>query len=299
MPAPVKPRTALLYLGRAVDTAADQALVARYQFAVLSLWSGMGQTRLQANITGIKARNPNIKLGQYMIMQEMTDVAASNPDYPLWKSVNDNRWWLLNAAGGRTQWTAVYNAYMVNPTAWTTTNSNGQRWPQVKAAWDTSTLLNKMTGIDYVFVDAFGEPVVNADWKRIGTNQPYTDPVVASAFRKGTADYVAALRSLNPALKFIGNSADVSSAEYKGQVEGVGRECLMGKSWSIETYAGWKPMMDSYRAALANTRAPHDVVFGACSPTADPALYRYGIASALLDDGYFAFAQNGYQSLRA
>lgn len=297
-PAPAKPRTALGYLGRGIDSAADQALAARYQFAVISLWPGMGATRLQANVAGIKAFNPNIKLAQYVILQEFSStVDAADIRYPLWQSLNNNNWWLRNAAGNPVQWTPAYGAYNINVTSWAPVDANGKRWPQVKAKFDTDTLLTYMKGIDYVYLDGFDNPTVDADWKRIGTNQSRNDPEIASAFRKGSMDYVAALRSLNPTLKFIGNSGAASSgsAEYKGQLEGINRECLMGKSWSVETYSTWNAMMAEYRTALANTKAPNVVTFGACSPTADAALYRYGIASALLEDGYFLFAQNGFQ----
>jgi hypothetical protein len=85
---------------------------------------------------------------------------------------------------------------------------------------------------------------------------------------------------------------DLSTPEYKGQLEGGFLECLIGKSWSIETWGGWNQMMAQYRAVLANTRAPHDVIFQTCSDTINPALMRYGLASALLEDGYAAFTQN-------
>lgn len=295
--APAKPRTALGYLGRPIDTPTDQALVARYQFVIMSLWAGMGESRLQATIKGIKAINPNIKLAQYVIAQEIADLVPGDPNYASWKAINDNDWWLRDAAGNRTQWTPLYKAYLINPTAWTAADDAGARWPQVKAKMDSNLLLGKMKGIDYVYLDGFGEPLADADWKLDGTNQLRTNPEVASAFRKGIASYASELRRLNPGVKIIGNSADVSSAEYSGQIEGVNRECLMGKRWSMETWAGWARMMDSYRSALKHTTGPHDVVFGACSPTADPALYRYGIASALMEDGYFLFSINGYQNL--
>jgi hypothetical protein len=50
--------------------------------------------------------------------------------------------------------------------------------------------------------------------------------------------------------------------------------------------------MERYRAEMAQTKAPHDVVFQVCGATADPALARYGLASAMLDDGYFAYTLN-------
>ena len=55
--------------------------------------------------------------------------------------------------------------------------------------------------------------------------------------------------------------------------------------------------------ALANTKAPKTVVLGGCSaagtnPATWPAEYRYGLASALLEDGYHSFQENGdYKAL--
>jgi hypothetical protein len=43
---------------------------------------------------------------------------------------------------------------------------------------------------------------------------------------------------------------------------------------------------------MALTKAPHDVVFQVCGATADPKLARYGLASAMMEDGYFAYTVN-------
>ena len=58
------------------------------------------------------------------------------------------------------------------------------------------------------------------------------------------------------------------------------------------------------RKALANTKAPKTVVLGGCgsaagtNPATWPAEYRYGLASALLEDGYYSFQENGdYKAL--
>ncbi len=252
----------------------------------------MGAERLQSVVSGIKALNPNIKLSQYVMLGERRDASVGSPDYALWQSINTNKWWLLDASGNRTQWTTAYSAYQTNVTAWAPKDSSGRTWAQVKAKYDTDTLLSNMKGLDYVYLDAMADPAVSADWKRIGTNQSNTDPVIISEFRKGYMAYANELRRLNPTLKVIGNNSTkaMESAEYKGQLEGSYRECLIGKSWSLETWSTWEAMMASYRTALANTKAPKDVIFGACSTGDNPALYRYGLASSLLDDGYFSFS---------
>ena len=55
----------------------------------------------------------------------------------------------------------------------------------------------------------------------------------------------------------------------------------------------WEAMMDSYRKALANTKAPKAVLFGACATSRNAAMYRYGMASTMLEDnGYFSFSED-------
>jgi hypothetical protein len=153
-----------------------------------------------------------------------------------------------------------------------------------------------MPGLDYIYIDGMGEASSNADFKRIGTNQLKTDPEIATAFRKGSMAYANELRRLYPGVKIIGNMGNVGSGspEMKGQVEGINLECYMGRSWSFETWGGWTRMMTEYRAALANAKAPKDVLFGVCNAT--PALYRYGLASALLENGYVVAETDHYKS---
>jgi hypothetical protein len=186
--------------------------------------------------------------------------------------------------------------YEVNPTTWAPPNSSGKRWPQWKAEYDSSSLLRTLTGLNYVYTDnVMFQPRYDADLMRKGTNQSRNDPTIMAAFRQGYVSYWNSLRAQNPTLKMLGNADnDLSYPEYKGQMEGAFNECLMGKSWSLETWAGWDKMMERYRTHIANTKAPHDVIFQACGISgANPAQARYGFASALLENGYFAYTVTG------
>jgi hypothetical protein len=201
-------------------------------------------------------------------------------------------WWVRDAAGALVQWTGLFNNYEVNPTAWAPADSLGRRWPQWKAEHDTNVMFSRLSGVDYVFNDnVMFQPRYDADLMRIGTNQLRSDPAIQSAFRKGYVDFWAKLRALNPTKKIIGNADnDLGHAEFKGQLDGAFHECLIGKSWSIETWGGWNAMMARYRATFANTRAPNAVVFQTCAVNgANPAQARYGFASALLENGYYAY----------
>jgi hypothetical protein len=272
--------------------------VGRFSFAVVGMYPSMGVSGMQSMINGLRAVNPGIKLAQYVVLNELTRSATVTDDnYAVMQAVNANNWWLRDASGNLLQWTTAYNAYEVNLTDWAPANSAGQRWPQWKAQYDTNTYFKVLTGLDYVYNDnVFGKARVTADWMRIGANQDWNDPTVATAIRKGFVNYWNALRASNPTLKIVGNADnDLSSPEYKGQLEGAFLECQMGFNWSYETWGGWDKMMAVYRTAIANTRAPHDVIFEACTDgsTPNPALARYGLASALMEDGYFGYTVKG------
>jgi len=279
-----------------MDKASDRELAARFGLTVLGFNGWTSSADRQSRVANIRSLNPSIKLAQYVWASEMYDVVAlKDPLYPAWKAVNDNNWWARNAAGARVQWSTQFSDFVVNLTAWAPKDANGQSWAQVRAKWDTDTLLKSTPGIDYIFIDNFmPRPLLDADWKRIGTNQSRTDPEIQSAWRTGYLNYVAALRTLNPTLKVMGNTSEApSSAEYKGQLEGAMRECMMGKSWSLETWKGWAAMMADYRLSLTSTKAPRDVIFHACGDTLNSSWMRYGLASALLEDGWFGFTVTG------
>ena len=272
-----------------------QALAARFKLTLVGFYAGMTKTRIQSYVNNIRALNPSIKLGTYVILSEYRDNAApTDTDYALVTALNQNNWWARDAVTGeKLQWTSAYATYGTNVTAYTTPDASGKRWPQFKAKFDTDHILGGVTGLDYIYIDQVNDgPLVAADYMLNGTNQSKTDPTVMAAFRQGTVEYFNSLRSLNTDKKLIANAASLATPEFNNQLEGAFMECQIGKSWSYETWAGWNTTMNRYRAEIAQTKAPHDVVFQTCGATADPTLARYGLASAMLEDGYFAFTVN-------
>jgi hypothetical protein len=202
---------------------------------------------------------------------------------------NKTDYWLRYANGTRSQWTGQYNTCDTNISGWGKKNSSGQTWMQYKARYDYDRIFSKAPKIEYAFSDnTFGVPRVNADWKRIHTNQLKTDPAIITAQRQGQAAYWSALRAIKPGMKIIGNANnDLSYYEYKGKLNGAMQEAAMGKSWSLETWAGWGKMMERYRRQLANTASPKDVFLEVRGSYTDYKLMRYGLASALLENGWF------------
>jgi hypothetical protein len=276
--------------------AGEPQLAAKFKLAIVSFYAGMGKTRIQTYVDQIKAINPSIKLGTYVVMTEYRDNAVpTDTDYVLVDALNKNGWWTRDATtGNKVQWTAGYGTWATNPTAWTKTDATGRRWPEFKAQFDTDHIVGGIKGLDYIYIDQVNDnPWVVGDYMQNGTNQSKTDPVVSTEYRKGQAAYFNALRARNPGKMLIPNAASLASAEFNNQVEGAFMECVIGKSWSQETWAGWNAAMTRYRTELAQTKAPHDVVFQTCGATADPAVARYGLASSLMEDGYFAYTVSG------
>lgn len=292
-----QPRIAALHLG-AQGSEEQIRQVAQFGFVIAHLYGS--PTRMQNQLAALRSANPDIKIASYTVLVELRPKVDSKDEknFPAVAAVTANEWWLADAQGRRARWTDEYGTDLVNVTAWTKADADGLRWPQWLGRHHTR-LLGSLSGLDYIYVDNvwyMPRPRNGAmDWKRNGNPQPSADPEIQSAFRKGIADYWTALRDGMPSKKIIGNADnDLSFPEYRGRLEGAFLECMMGKTWSLERRLGWEGMMSTYRNALANTVSPHDVVMQVCNTQGvDHQQLRFGLASAMLEDGWFAYTVTG------
>ena len=283
-----KPKVAALDYSRNT-TEARKALLAKFDYVILSLGQSLGPTAIRDFVSGVKKLNPATKVGQYSILNEIKcSLAADQEKYPLWQEVNRNDWWLRDAAGQRVQWNTVYGACDINISTAMPRNAAGESWAQFKWQFDRSTLFGTAP-FDFVFSDnTFGKTRSDADWLRTGVNQPKGDPAASAALRQGHVAYWNAVRSTDPQLKLVGNADnDLSAPEYQGVLDGAFLEGAIGKSYSRENWAGWQSMMDYYRAAVHHTRNPDMVFLNVYADPADYATVRYGLASSMLEDGHF------------
>lgn len=253
---------------------------------------------MQAVINTMRKANPALKLANYTNLVEANPNAkTSSNTYEPSMAVVANDWWLYTASDSLIQWTTSYGTYVVNITNWAPTDSKGRRFPQWMADHQASRF-SGLSGLDYIYTDnAWYTPrprTGSADWKRNGTNIANSTAEIQAAHRKGTADYWAALRAKMPDKKVIGNADnDLSFPEFKGKLNGSLQECGFGKSWSLES-RDWNLMMTQYRNMLANTAEPKDVVLQGCGPDGlNLSLLRYGLASAMLENGWFAYTITG------
>ena len=288
-------RAALVVADLNLGAATEQAALARFDLAMLGLYAGWSQNGLgiQAAAQALKTIKPSILVGNYSILSE-----AYYNTYPDGRTtkLNAANWWLRDAAGNMVQWSSAYGAWDINISTWAAPDANGQRYPQWAADWFDSQYFAGSSVFDFWYFDnVMVQPRdPPASWKRNGANQNSTDADVAAAFRAGEAAEWAEARKLEPDMLLLGNvDSDLSSVEYKGQLNLALLECLTGQSWSLETWGGWTQMMSRYLGVTANLAPPKVAVFSACGGATDYALFRYSLASALMGDGYFAYSNNG------
>jgi hypothetical protein len=234
-----------------------------------------------------------------------------------------NDWWARSSEGKLVISPGYPTAATVNVTKFVTPDANGDRYPQWFAKWANAELFSQIPEIDIWYSDnAFYRPRVTADWDRDGKNDLRDDPAVAANLRAGIASFWAEINRLRPGMVVMGNvdgrfdltgrrDGFLREPEYDGKLQGALLESALGRSFSFERQHGWDMLMESYRSLIDHTAAPHLVTFDTkitdkgtlLEPVAersgygggkDYACLRYALASALMEDGYFAVKNGGY-----
>jgi hypothetical protein len=310
-PAATFPRLGGMLIGnpKNYDEPAYQKQIARLDVVVLGMyvgWARGGKTPATV-VKEIKALNPKIRLANYTVMTEASRTATSATEYKVTKlgaekgpgGVGD--WWARDNTGAHVDWSGgAYNAWDTNLTLLTTPDSSGDHYPEWLAGADYERLL-KGTGLDVWYCDNnFWRPRTDADWNRDGTNDDRNDVKVRNWYRDGQRAYYDRAKKLAPSMLLMGNtdndlSGDVHPlgadkfTQFSGVLNAAFIEHVIGKSWSVETYRGFKPVLDWYREVKTNLLDPRIVVIDAfLESKTDYQTLRYALSLALLDDGYFS-----------
>lgn len=301
------PKIAGFYIGgtHSYEDPAEQAKLAKHDLLVIQFWKSWyhGQS-IRTTVQQLKALHPNMIIGQYTnVMEHSTNLAGGGAEPDVYNKLSGEQgpsgigdWWARDNAGN---WLSAYSglAY-TNITNFVTPDANGDRFPQWYAKWVNSSFFSPVPEFDLVYSDnALYKPKVDADWDRNGTNDSQNNATVQANWRAGMASYWAKMQQLQPGLYIMGNSqGDTSSngalrePEYKNKIPGSFFEAAIGKSWSFETWTTWENMMGQYRQMIDNTTNPHLVVFNTFGSPTDYATMRYGLASALMEDGYYYYS---------
>ncbi|HEU5077627.1 MAG TPA: putative glycoside hydrolase [Opitutaceae bacterium] len=300
------PRLLGMNIGKKIyDQPEYQRQLARLDIAILGFYKGWNPHNeadpIGSILKKIKALNPAIKLGQYTVINETYDDPSIVPNADVLAAVEDNNWWVHNAAGKKVQWTPKYHTWEINCTEWAPKDKQGRRYPEWRAERDNDWAFKSHPEFEIWYCDnVMYRPRVTGDWDGDGKDDDRNDPRIQSAYRKGTATYWAAIHRLQPKLIIMGNTdSDLSQPEFKGKLNGGFLEGWMGASYSIERRQGWKAAMDLYRTTKANLAPGGIVSVNIHGPADNYRFMRYALASCLLDDGYFSYSDSaaGYSSV--
>ncbi len=296
------PRLATYAIGSPQDywTASYQKQLASVQIAILSYYPtwgvGVGET-MNDVVRDIKALNPSTKVFLYE-RPETQRIPVENVFADVYTKIQNEQWWLTTSGtgGGKVLSDFGNGHYVLNHTTTSRKDSSGKTWSQWYASWLQQKYLAPNPLVDGLYTDnVFYKPRRDGDWNMDGKTDSQNDATVQKNYRLGYAAFAQAVRSASPGKLNIANAADwglsISNIEeYRGQYNGGLYEHMLGRSNSVESYAGWGEMMKAYRKMRAALAEPK---YAICSMTGSPTDYqgvRYGLASCSMDDGYFAFS---------
>jgi hypothetical protein len=284
------------------DDPAYQAKLAKLEFAVINYYPGWDNTHdmtMEQVVRNIKALNPNTKIFLYQISMEGDD--NSGTFAPIKAKIDDMHWWAYPTGTSGTRILSPYGVaenkavHVINTTLFTPRDSSGFQYWEWHTRWIVQKYAKPNPSIAGIYEDAvFWKPRTDADWNRDGVTDLKSNATAAKWLREGYRQRFALMHELMPGKYVIGNIADwgykaAVLTELDQTLQGGIIEGIVGTSYAPEKWASWSEMMSWYRKTMAAIAPPKLVAFNQHGDKADYQALRYGLASCLLDDGYFSF----------
>jgi len=282
------------------DDPTYQAQIARQDVSILGMYPGLapGGKPLNTSLQAIKAKNPNTLLFLYAMLDCLGVAQANDAFAPLRTKVTSMKWWLYSDKSLSLHVLTPHDTRFgeINITQWAPQDSSGNNAVDYITRFFVNTNLTPNPAADGIFMDNTAvNPPAAGDWQRNGTILQPTDPKALSAFQAGYQRYYQLARSLAPGKFQIGNITEWAAsgaaipAGYVNMVDGGVMEGAIGKSWSVEGWAGWQVMMKQYNAIMAAVAEPKLIILNQWGDPTDYQSMRYGLGSTLLNDGYYSF----------
>lgn len=295
--------------------------IARTDFTVLGTFPNFmsGGKTLEEIAAEIKAINPAIILIVYTNINEVSEDAV-------WSEIQDKLdaeeggggngdWWARDAAGDKTG--SFPGTDTMNMTDDVTVDSGGQKLPQWYADWVDGEYRTPSPSLDGIYVDVYRhESLVVADWDENGVDESKVSS--RDKYTAGQRAYVDAYLILYPddivgvnATSWLydnnGNGESVPT-NYEGSFNGGFMEHALGASFSVEGtdadgsingFGTWLKLIGRYNQIMDESIAEKRPILEMRGIITDYDFMRYGLTSALMDDGYFAFDDDTaiYQSV--
>lgn len=284
------------------DDPAYQAKLAKLDFAVIGYWPGWNDTHdmtMDQVVRNIKALSPDTKIFLYQNSMAIDDDNLSSA--PVKSKIDQMRWWAyLSGSGGtriRSEYAAIVSApiHVTNTTLFTPRDGSGYQYWEWHARWAVQNYAKPNPSIAGLFEDnVFWKPRVDADWNRDGVTDSQDGANAGKWLREGYRQRFALMHQLMPGKYMIGNIADWGAknavlTELDQTLHGGVIEGILGTSYAPEKWGSWSEMMRWYRKTMAAIAAPKLVAFNQHGDKTDYQALRYGLASCLMDDGYFSF----------
>ena len=277
------PKVLNLYLGWEIKVS-DVPALARWDMLVLDVDQ---QQRYPHLIRRLRELNPKIKILAYISSCEIAQARfLESTDFPMGRLAADvqDAWYLRAPNGNRTEFWP--GSSLLNVT--NLSSGGGERWSEYlprfirdqvmsTGLWDGIFLDNTFVGISY-----FARGPVDLD--RDGRAE--SDADANAKWQAGTRNLIANIRKANPKALLIGNGGTA----YADQLNGILSEGF--PSWN------WNENLREYRDALAKNIGPKlgsiNVNTKNEAKPQDFKRMRFGLASTLMDDGYYSFDQGDW-----
>lgn len=266
--------------------AEDLPALARWDAVILDADQ---QTRYPERIRKLRELNPAIKIFAYVPTEEIAAARFSEPmNYPFGKlAAHIQEEWYVRDASGQTNFFWPGSA-LLNVTDRGPIPANGKRWNEAlpefihdeilsTGLWDGVFLDNAFDAISY-----YAKAPVDLDRDGLPDSQEEQD----RAWRAGMVKMLRKIRALNPEAILIGNGGHA----YADQLHGVFFEHFPNNNWTRT----WK----TFRQSMARNRAPSFTALNVNTENEersnDYQRMRYGLANALVGDGYYSFDKGDY-----
>jgi len=304
------------YSNNLSDPEFRQAL-AKFDIVILGLWKGYSVTDevtgenlgIRDTVVDIKRRaqsigNQGILIGKYTTFNESGQDPNSGATRDKWDKLHgevgpgyprNNDWYARDKDGEHTS--SWPGSWLANVTDFVQRDSNGDTYPEWAVRRDYDLFFRNTPEFDMWYFDNwFYRPRVDADWNGDGINDDKNNRNVRTYFRQGYADGLRRAKELAPDMIMIGNvdgdvpsnSGMLTEPEYRGQLTAL-YESAIGHDYSAESWGGWETMMQQYQTTILNAQYNITLMNVQALPD-DYAIVRYGLASCLMDNGYFHFS---------
>ena len=276
-----------------------QANLAKQNIMVLGMYPGLlpGNASLNGSIAAIKAKNPNALVFLYSESDYQNPLSVSGAWATFVTKMNAMKWWLYTDKGLSSAVKSVAGSgdFTVNNSLNTPRDSNGDNAIDWITKFYVNTYVKPNPAVDGLFMDnTFIKPNVDGDWNRDGVVDAADSAQAATWLRQGYARYYTLAPTLISGKYWIGNIGDWADkgavpSEYNKIVNGGVMEAYIGKSYSVESWAGWSGMMTRYTSIMGAMLEPKLGIFNIWGDPTDYQTLRYALASCLMNDGYFSY----------